>query len=76
MGRQPWTVFGVLKTANSASVAVSAGEILFTLIVFVVLYIILGVVDAFLLCKYAKQGVEPVQQVKEESQEEQLVVAY
>ncbi|QWF78014.1 cytochrome ubiquinol oxidase subunit I [Amycolatopsis sp. CA-230715] len=56
MGRQPWSVFGVLKTADSVSPTVSAGTVLTSLIVFTVLYGVLAVVDGVLMVRYAKAG--------------------
>ncbi len=75
IGRQPWLVFGVLKTAAGVSPSVSAGMVLFSLITFIVVYGVLAVMDGFLLIKYAKQGSTPAEQTSE-SQEEQLVVSY
>ncbi len=75
IGRQPWLVFGVLKTAAGVSPSVSAGMVLFSLITFIVVYGVLAVMDGFLLIKYAKQGGTPTEQTSE-SQEEQLVVSY
>ena len=75
IGRQPWLVFGVLKTSAGVSPSVSAGMVLFTLITFITVYAILAVIDAFLLTKYAKLGVFPAEQTSE-SQEERLVITY
>ncbi len=63
VGRQPWVVYGLLKTANGVSptAAVSAGEVAFSLIVFALLYGALMVVDIFLLKKYARLGVQAVE---------------
>jgi cytochrome d ubiquinol oxidase subunit I len=58
VGRQPWAVYGVLKTADSASKAVSAGQVVGSLIGFTLLYGFLGVVDIYLLAKHAKKGPE------------------
>lgn len=52
IGRQPWTVFGLFKTANSVSPNVSAAMVLTTLIGFAVVYGILAVVDVYLLAKF------------------------
>jgi cytochrome d ubiquinol oxidase subunit I len=60
MGRQPWTVFGVLKTADSASPAVGAGTVATSLAVFTVLYGGLAVVELFLTFRYARQGAPPL----------------
>ena len=57
MARQPWIVFGLQKTVDAVSISVSSGEVLFSLIVFTLLYGGLMVVDVYLLKKYAKAGV-------------------
>jgi cytochrome d ubiquinol oxidase subunit I len=57
MGRQPWLVFGQLKTASGVS-ANAAGEVLTSLIVFTVLYGVLAVVEAGLMLRYARAGLE------------------
>lgn len=56
MGRQPWTVLGLYRTADSVSPTVSAGAVLTSLIVFTVLYGVLAVVEVGLMLKYAKAG--------------------
>ena len=56
MGRQPWAVFGVLKTADSASPTLTVGVVLTSLIVFTLLYGALMVADVYLLVKEAKEG--------------------
>ncbi len=43
IGRQPWIVQGLLKTKEAASVVVPAGQIAFTLAVFVIIYALLFV---------------------------------
>ena len=58
LGRQPWIVYGVLKTAGSTSSAVSAAQVAFSLVGFTLLYGVLGVIDIYLLIKYAKMGPE------------------
>jgi len=40
MGRQPWVVYKVLKTIDGVSVVVSAGEVLFSIIAFSLIYLI------------------------------------
>jgi cytochrome d ubiquinol oxidase subunit I len=59
MGRQPWSVFGVLTTADSVSPTVSAGTVLTSLIVFTVLYLVLAVIDGVLMVRYAQAGPPP-----------------
>ncbi|MFF4519923.1 cytochrome ubiquinol oxidase subunit I [Streptomyces bluensis] len=56
MGRQPWVVYGVLRTRDAVSPGVSQGEVLTSMIVFTTLYAILAVVEVKLLAKYVKAG--------------------
>ncbi len=56
MGRQPWVVYGVLKTAQGVSKSITAGQVFGSLAGFTLLYGFLGVVDIYLLVKYAKAG--------------------
>jgi cytochrome bd ubiquinol oxidase subunit I len=53
-GRQPWIVQGLLKTSDAHSPNVSSATIGASLGVFVVLYVVLGVVDFVLMCRYAR----------------------
>lgn len=54
-GRQPWAIEGVLPTALGVS-SVSAGQVLTSLIGFVLFYTTLAVVDIVLMLKYARSG--------------------
>jgi cytochrome d ubiquinol oxidase subunit I len=56
LGRQPWIVYGVLKTSDAASKSITTTQVLLSLLGFVVLYGVLGAIDIFLLVKYAKKG--------------------
>jgi cytochrome d ubiquinol oxidase subunit I len=60
MGRQPWIVFGVLKTEQGVSPNVAGGAVLLTLIVFTLLYGALMVADIYLLKKYAQADPQDV----------------
>jgi cytochrome d ubiquinol oxidase subunit I len=53
LGRQPWIVQGLLKTSNANSPAVGTTWLAISLAVFVGLYIILGVLDVWLMRRYA-----------------------
>ncbi len=56
MGRQPWIVYGVLKTSDAVSKSVSTIQVWASLLGFTVLYGALGVIDIYLLSKFAKKG--------------------
>ena len=54
--RQPWAVFGLIKTADGVSAVVSAGSVLFTMIVFTLLYGVLAFIEVGLTLKVIKNG--------------------
>jgi cytochrome d ubiquinol oxidase subunit I len=54
-GRQPWAVQGILLTKNAVSPSVSTATIAFSLALFVLLYVALGVVDLMLMLRYARK---------------------
>jgi cytochrome d ubiquinol oxidase subunit I len=56
MGRQPWIVYGLLKTSDAVSKSISSVQVVGSLVGFTLLYGFLGVVDIYLLVKYAKLG--------------------
>ncbi len=56
VGRQPWIVYGVLKTSAAVSQSISRAQVWVSLLGFTLLYGSLGVVDIYLLTKYAKKG--------------------
>jgi cytochrome d ubiquinol oxidase subunit I len=56
LGRQPWIVYGVLKTADAVSKSITTTQVTLSLVGFTVLYGFLGAIDMFLLAKYAKMG--------------------
>jgi cytochrome d ubiquinol oxidase subunit I len=56
VGRQPWVVYRVLRTAEAASVTVSRGQIVFTLLVFAALYALLGAVFLRVLLALIRKG--------------------
>jgi cytochrome d ubiquinol oxidase subunit I len=56
VGRQPWIVYGMLKTKDAVSTSIDVTQVLISLIAFTLLYGSLGVVDIYLLAKYSKQG--------------------
>jgi len=54
IGRQPWLVFGLMKTADAVSPSITTGMVLTSLIIFTILYGILMAADVYLLAKYAR----------------------
>lgn len=56
MGRQPWVVYGLLRTSDAISAVVSANQVLFSLIMFTLIYTLLFVLFIYLLHKKIKSG--------------------
>ena len=73
--RQLWVVFGLFKTANGVSPTVTAGEVLFTMIVFTALYGVLAVIEFKLMIRAIKVGPEKISAAKAES-DQVLTMAY
>ncbi|MBP1646578.1 MAG: cytochrome bd quinol oxidase subunit 1 apoprotein [Bacteroidetes bacterium] len=58
LGRQPWLVYGLMRTAHGTSPMVSAGNSLFTLLGFLGMYFIIGVLFLLLVIRRINQGPE------------------
>lgn len=60
LGRQPWLVYGLFRTADGASPSVHSGTALFTLIGFAGLYFVLGLLFLFLIGREIAHGPVPL----------------
>ena len=60
VGRQPWIVYGLLRTSDGLSEAVSAPHLWFSLILFGLIYMLLFALFIFLLDRKIRQGPVPV----------------
>ncbi len=58
VGRQPWLVYGLLRTVAGSSPTVAAGETIFTLLGFAGMYALLGVLSLFLALLLIVKGPE------------------
>lgn len=56
MGRQPWIVYGHLRTADGLSESVNASSVLFSLILFSLIYALLFTLFIYLLDRKIKKG--------------------
>jgi cytochrome d ubiquinol oxidase subunit I len=56
LGRQPWLVYGLMRTAGGISPTVSAGNTLFTLLGFMGMYMLLGLLFLFLVMREVLHG--------------------
>lgn len=60
VGRQPWIVYKLMKTKDAVSITVSAGELIFSIIMFLIIYILLLSIFLKLLFNWVKKGPETI----------------
>jgi cytochrome d ubiquinol oxidase subunit I len=56
LGRQPWIVYGMMRTSDAVS-PLAVSQVGISLVAFILVYSLLGVVDFYLLWKFARLGV-------------------
>lgn len=59
VGRQPWIVYGLLKTSEAISRSVEFSQVITSFVGFTLLYGLLGLIDVYLLYKFSIKGPEP-----------------
>jgi cytochrome bd ubiquinol oxidase subunit I len=59
LGRQPWLVYGLLRTEHGTSPNVSAGTAVFSTLGFMGLYLLLGIVFLYLVARQIARGPVP-----------------
>ena len=60
LGRQPWIVFGLQKTSDAASPNVRTGMLVFSIVVFTLIYGLLMALDVYLLARNARPPTDEV----------------
>ena len=55
LGRQPWIVYGLMKTTDAVS-PIAVSQVSTSLVAFFLVYALLGAVDFYLLFKFARKG--------------------
>lgn len=58
VGRQPWIVYGIMKTSDAAS-PIASSQVGTSLVAFILVYALLGAVGYYLIFKYARKGPQP-----------------
>ncbi len=56
VGRQPWTVYGVMRTAESVTPSLSGTDVLLSLLGYMVVYLIMFPTGAFLMARIVRNG--------------------
>jgi cytochrome d ubiquinol oxidase subunit I len=58
VGRQPWIVYGLLRTSDAVSKSIDTTQVFISFAGFTLLYGFLGVIGIYLITKYARKGPE------------------
>jgi cytochrome d ubiquinol oxidase subunit I len=56
VGRQPWTVYGLLRTAHSVSPSLTGADVLISLIAYMVVYLFMYPVGVLLMWRLVRKG--------------------
>jgi cytochrome d ubiquinol oxidase subunit I len=75
VGRQPWIVFGLMRTEEGISVITTGGMVVFSLVAFALLYGAAMVADIYLLVKYGRKGVPTEAEAEPPADEKASAVA-
>jgi cytochrome d ubiquinol oxidase subunit I len=59
LGRQPWIIYGLMRTQAGASPSVNEGEVVFTTIGFMGLYLVVGLLFLYLVARELHHGPRP-----------------
>jgi cytochrome d ubiquinol oxidase subunit I len=74
VGRQPWIVYGLLRTSEGLSKVVSAEQVMFSLILFTIIYALLFVLFIYLLNEKIKHGPEHTELISSEYQSQKSIL--
>lgn len=58
MGRQPWVVYGLLRTSDALSKVVTANQVMFSIVLFSIVYMFLFALFIYMMNKKIKHGPE------------------
>jgi len=72
MGRQPWVVYGLLRTSDALSKVVTANQVVFSLIMFTLIYTLLFALFLYLLNKKIKAGPDSHGTIQHSPQHEEM----
>ena len=73
VGRQPWIVYGLLRTSEGLSKVVTAEQIWFSLILFAVIYLFLFILFIYLLNEKIKHGPEEPETIVSEYEKQKFI---
>lgn len=71
-GRQPWVVYGLLRTSDALSKNVTANQIWFSLILFTIVYILLFALFIYMMNKKIQHGPDDSQDIQHSPQQKNM----
>ncbi len=75
VGRQPWIVYGLLRTSEALSKVVTSEQIVFSLILFSIIYLLLFVLFIYLLNEKIQHGPEDPDSIQSEYQRQKEAIS-
>lgn len=73
VGRQPWIVYGLLRTSEGLSKVVEANQVVFSLIMFTIVYLLLFALFLYLLNEKIQHGPEEPEKIPSEYEHQKAV---
>ncbi len=73
MGRQPWVVYGLLRTSDALSKVVTANQVVFSIILFSVIYAFLFMLFIYLMNKKIKHGPDESELIEQRPRQKEMV---
>jgi len=61
VGRQPWTIYGLMRTADSVPPSLSGMEVLISLLGYIVVYLIIFPAGAMVMAKLVRKGPDSIE---------------
>ena len=63
-GRQPWVVYGLMRTVDGVSPAVTAGAVGSSLVAFVIVYALIFPAGVYYMIRLVRRGPEPLEEAR------------
>jgi cytochrome d ubiquinol oxidase subunit I len=76
MGRQPWVVYGLLRTSDALSKVVTANQVMFSIILFSLVYILLFALFVYMMNKKIKLGPDESSLAEHRPRQEKMSLAF
>lgn len=76
MGRQPWVVYGLLRTSDALSKVVTANQVMFSIILFSLVYVLLFSLFVYLMNKKIQHGPDDSDLAEQQPRQKEIAQAF